>query len=427
MSSIKIKLWNKPIGYVYWDDKNNRSIVELDENYQKSPLDVSPLLLNKSVKIHSSSIYEPVFQGLIPMIADSLPDYFGNRVFHTWLEQNNILESDLNPIERLMYIGKRGVGALEYEPGKTIINTIETVDFSEIVNISEKIISNKYAFKDYIDNQQALQNILTIGSSVGGAQAKVLVAIHPITGEIKAGDILHDDSLFEYFIVKLGHDSETNWGKEKTSVEYVYFLMAKLAGLDIEESKLIKNEGNTHFITKRFERKNGMKIHFQTLLGLTGYQNRAIPFSYEQCFIVLEQLKLKHSDKERLFRQLVFNVSSCNMDDHMKNIGFVMHQDGEWKLAPSYDLTYPFDPYLPSMKFHKMNINGKSKNIQLEDVLNIAKKVGVRNPKGIIEQVLYAVLCFEKLSNEFQISEKSKSIIWNDIKEATNRLKSISK
>jgi serine/threonine-protein kinase HipA len=427
MSSIKITLWDTTIGYVYWDDKNNRSIVELDEKYQKSPLDVSPLLLNKSINIHSSSIYEPVFQGLIPMIADSLPDYFGNRVFQTWLEQNNILESDLNPIERLMYTGKRGVGALEYEPGKTIINSIETVDFSEIVNISEKIISNKYAFKDYIDNQQALQNILTIGSSVGGAQAKVLVAIHPITGEIKAGDILHSDPLFEYFIVKIGHDSETNWGKEKTTIEYVYYQMAMLAGLDIEESKLIQNEGNTHFITKRFERKNGTKIHFQTLLGITGYENRTTPFSYEQCFVVLEQLKLKHSDKERLFRQLVFNVAACNMDDHMKNIGFVMHQDGEWKLAPSYDLTYPFDPYLPSMKFHKMNINGKSKNIQLEDLLIIARKIGIRNPKGIIEQVVDSVLEFNNLSINYSISEKSKSVIWNDIQEATNRLKSISK
>lgn len=423
MSSIKVKLWDSTIGYVFWDAINNRSIVELDTEYQKSKLNFSPLLVNKKIKIHTSSIYEPIFQGLIPAIADSLPDFFGNRVFQTWLEQNELLESDLNPIERLMYTGKRGVGALEYEPGKDIIHSINSIDYREIVEISEKIISNKYAHSDFIENQQALQNILTIGSSVGGAQAKILVAIHPETGEVKAGDIIHEDKLFEYFIVKLGHRSDTIWSNEKTSVEYVYYLMAKAAGLSIFESKLIQNQDNIHFLTKRFERINGEKIHFQTLLAITGYPEKSRAFSYEQCFAVLEQLGLKHIEKEMLFRQMIFNVLACNMDDHMKNIGFLMSRKGEWSLAPSYDLTYPFDPYLPSLKFHKMKINGKSKEIILDDILIIGKKVGIRNIKGIVNEIIESVSKFEELALNYQISRSTINVISRDINNSIERLK----
>lgn len=423
MSSIKVKIWDQSIGYVYWDAVNNRSLFELDESYQNSQLNISPLLINKKVKLHTSSIYEPIFQGLIPTIADSLPDYFGNRVFQTWLEQNQLQESDMNPLERLMYTGKRGIGALEYEPGKTIVNTIDSVDFAEIVEISEKIITNKYHYSDFLENQQALQNILTIGSSVGGAQAKILIAIHPITGEIKAGDVLHTDPSFEYYIVKLGHDAETQWGKEKTSVEYVYYLLAKEVGLTIFESKLIENQDNIHFLTKRFDRQNGEKIHFQTLLALTGYSNKTTAFNYEQCFVVLEQMNLKHSDKELLFRQMVFNVAACNMDDHMKNIGFIMDKSGKWSLAPSYDLTYPFDPYLPSLKFHKMNINGKSKLIEREDVVKLGKKVGIRNCTAIIDEICEVVLQFEqKALNHAVISESTRKVITKDIGQSVRRL-----
>ncbi|MBI1835641.1 MAG: type II toxin-antitoxin system HipA family toxin [Flavobacteriia bacterium] len=422
MSSIKVKIWDETIGYLYWDGVNNRSIFELDSDYQESNLNISPLLINKKIKIHTATTYEPIFQGLPPSIADSLPDYFGNRVFQTWLNQNNILESELNPIERLMYTGKRGIGAMEYEPGKSIINTIDTVDFGEIVEISEKIISNKYAFSDFINNQQALQNILTIGSSVGGAQAKILVAVHPKTGEIKAGDVLHEDKEFDYFIVKLGHESESVWGKEKTSVEYVYYLMAKNAGLTINDSKLIENQGNIHFQTKRFDRVKGEKIHFQTLLAITGYSSKTSVFNYEQCFVVLEQMKFKHLDKEMLFRQMVFNIASCNMDDHLKNLGFILNREGNWSLSPSYDLTYPFDPFLPSLKFHKMNINGKSKDIEREDILKMAQKVGIRNPHGIIEEVKNAVSEFEQLAKNYEIGNYSRKTISTDIQKAINRI-----
>jgi len=423
MSSLKITIWGKTVGYLAWDRIQNRTILELDADYQNNTINISPPLINKKIKIQSSPVQEPIFQGLHPTFADSLPDYFGNRIFQTWLQQNQIETNDLNPIEKLLYIGKRGSGAFDYEPGKELIHSMETIDFNEIIAISEKIISNKYAISDFLENQQALQNILTIGSSVGGAQAKILIAIHSETGKICAGDILQKDASWEYYIVKLSHQSDTNWGKEKNTIEYVYYLMAKEAKLTISDSELIEINGNYHFKTKRFDRMNGEKIHLQTLLAITGFFSKTTAFSYEQFFGIAEQLTLKQSEKEALFRQMVFNVASCNMDDHLKNFSFLMNQKGEWSLAPAYDLTYPFDPYLPRFQFHKMTINSKSKNIEHSDLMIVAKKVGIKKGEKIIKEVCDAVSKFNSYVKNYEISNLAKEVIRTDIELSLKRLR----
>jgi len=423
MSQLKVNIWDTTVGYLSWDEVNNNAVLELDDDYQSNTLNISPLLMDKSLKTHYGDIYNTVFLGLPPLLSDSLPDFFGNRVFQEWLIQHKYQETDLNPVDRLLYIGKRGTGAIEYEPAKEMNAETTTIDFSSLASIAEKIIQNKYAFQDFVANEQALQNILNIGSSVGGAQAKVLIAENKKTGMLKAGDILHASSDYDYYIVKLAHNTNTPWGNEKTSVEYVYYLMAQQAGIQIMPSKLIEKEGAAHFKTQRFDREKGKKIHLQTLHSLTGYSNKRIAFSYEKAFQVFEQLQLSHTSKEAFFRQMVFNVASCNMDDHMKNFSFLMNPNGVWSYAPAYDLTYPFDPYLPSLKFHKMTIDGKSKNISKNDLLQIAKSVRITNANEIIASICNSVLQFNTLAKPYKISNKTRNFIDNDIKQAVKNLR----
>lgn len=422
MNQLKINSWGKTIGYLAWDESINQSVLELDDEYINSNFNLSPLLIDKSIRIHYSG-NEEAFYGLHPLFADSLPDYFGNRVFQEWLTQKKYATTDLNPVDRLLYIGKRGVGALEYEPDKTVAKRISKVDFDELAAISKKITENKYDYQDFMENKQALTNILNIGSSVGGAQAKVLVAINDSTGEIKAGDVLHKNKNFQYYIVKLAYESGTPWGKEKTYIEHVYNHIAKKAGLNVMPCELIVTQNGAHFKTLRYDRKDGEKIHVQTLKAITGYADKRIPFSYEEAFMVLERLGVNHSDKLNLYKQMIFNVATANMDDHTKNFSFMMSKDGEWSLAPAYDLTYPFDPYQHNLKFHKMTINGKTKSISREDLLAVGKRVGIRNAKSYIDDVVSSVQEFKKLASTFPISNKTVTILGDEITHLLQQLK----
>jgi len=411
VSNVRVKIWDETVGYLSWDSQNNTAVFELDRAYQDAEYNISPLLLDKQQRLHFGGAYDGPFQGLPPIIADSLPDRFGNRVFQEWLIQNNYHLNDLNSVDRLMYVASRGMGALEYEPGKDVIGSISKFDFNELAAVSKKIIENKYEYSDFVKNQEALQHILNIGSSVGGAQAKVLVAIHKQTNELRAGDVLHQGSEYDYYIVKLAYDSDTPWGAEKTSVEYVYHRMASECGIKMMPCELLVINDSVHFKTKRFDRVGGQKLHTQTLAALTGYTNRNVPFSYEQIFRLMEQLQVSHRDKEQLFKHMVFNVASCNMDDHMKNFGFIMERNGQWCLSPAYDLTYPFDPYLPSMMFHKMSINGKTKDVTREDVFAVGRLVGIRNSKGIVGEICDAVGSFDEKAKDFKISNRTASTI----------------
>lgn len=415
MSNVRVRIWNRTVGYLTWDSRSNTAVFELDDDYRNAPFNLSPLLIDKGQRLHFGGTYDGPFVGLPPLISDSLPDRFGNRVFQEWLTQNNYQLNDLNSVDRLMYVSNRGTGALEYEPGKDVMGSVSEVDFNELAEVSKKIIENKYEYADFVANQQALQHILTIGSSVGGAQAKVLVAIHRETGELRAGDVLHSDPAFDYFIVKLSYSSDTPWGTEKTSVEFVYHQMAKEVGLRMMPCELLEVDGSVHFKTMRFDRVEGQKLHTQTLAALTGYSNRNIPFSYENVFRVMERLQVSHRDKEQLFKQMVFNVASCNMDDHMKNLSFIMGPNGDWKLSPAYDLTYPFDPYLPSMMFHKMSINGKTKDINREDVLAVGRLVGIRNAKGVVDGIREAVSTFQTKASELSVSKRTRESIQAEI------------
>lgn len=414
MSQVRVNWNGLTLGYLLWDDPASRSVFELDPGYQAHAANLSPLLINKAVALHYGPAHEAIYQGLPPMIADSLPDHFGNRVFTEWMRENKLSAQDLNPVERLSYVGRRGIGALEYEPDEPVPGMIDTIDFTELAEISRRVLEQKESIPGHSTYAHALRTLVQIGSSVGGAQPKVLVAEMP-DGSYRAGDVLHADKDTRYHIVKLSYDSGTPWGAEKTRIEFLYNKMAEQAGLTLAPFALVEYEGYYHFRTERFDRVQGEKRHLQTLAALTGYSNRRLPYAYEDAFRVMERLGIGHKSKEALWLHMAFNVYTSNMDDHLKNLAFILDEQLRWQLSPSYDLTYPFDPYLPSLKAHKMSVNGKVKGVGKDDVLEVARKVGIRNPKARLERMEDACSQFSKQALALGVSATSVERVASDI------------
>lgn len=418
MSTAKITIWDKTVGYLYWDERNNTALFEADEEYINSSLNIAPIIHQNKEENLSGNDFHEKFLGLIPTFNDSLPDSFGNVVFKEWLEQMDMDQSEMNPVERLRYVGTRGIGALEYHKGIELANINGNIDLEELANISDKIIKRKYEQKDYLHNPEALRNILTIGSSIGGAQAKILVAITP-DEQLLAGDIIHDREV-EYYIVKLEHDPNDIWYREKNYVEFIYNQIAQEIGINVAESKLIYEGGRAHFASKRFDRKDNDRIHQQTVHALTGFFGKSHEFSYENIFQIIGYLNLPYENAEQLFKQMTFNVLTSNRDDHTKNFSFLMNQTGDWSLSPAYDLTYPFDPYQNFLVPHKISINKKTKDISRKDIEAVAKKAGVRNYNQIIEQVVEHVSSFENRIKQYNLNPKTIQLITKDLERNKN-------
>lgn len=425
MSSAKITMWDTTIGYIAWDEQQNTAIFESEKEYIDSPLNIAPIIHSSKNDLLFGNNFHEKFNGMIPTFNDSLPDSFGNVVFKEWLEQIDVDQSKMNPVERLLYVGKRGIGALEYHEGKEIPNIAHNLDLDELAEISDKIIKRKYDQKDYMHNPEALQNILNIGSSVGGAQAKILVAI---TKESKkenekllAGDIIHHIPV-DYYIVKLEHDPQNIWYKEKNYVEYVYNQIAKDTGIRVADSRLILEGGRAHFASKRFDRAGNRKIHQQTVSALAGFFGKNTEFSYENIFKIMEYLGLPYNNKEQLYMQMVFNVVASNRDDHTKNFSFLMNENGEWSFSPAYDLTFPFDPYQSFTVPHKISINRKVNSINRNDLETVAKKVGIMRYNEIIDNVIDQVVSFPNRIKEYDLNKKTTDLIMKDIQRNIDRI-----
>ena len=405
-----VKIWDKKVGVVLWNEQRNLGVFEFDKSFLKLGLDIAPLMMpisevEKVNRIFSFPMLNPdTFKGLPGLLSDSLPDKFGNQIIDAWLAQQGKNSSDFNPVDRLCYIGKRGMGALEFEPANNIsIENSNPIQIQELVKFAKEVLENRQDFHTNIDNEKGFSDILQVGSSAGGARAKAIIAYNETTGEVRSGQV---DGLegFDYWLIKFDGVTNQQLGDPKGygNIEYAYYLMAVDCGITISESKLMTENGRSHFLTKRFDRQNNQKIHMQTLCGLAHFDyNQPRTYSYEQAFQVLRQMKLPYSDMEELYRRMVFNVMSRNQDDHTKNISFLMFPDGKWQLSPAYDITYAYNPDNFWLKAHQMSVNGKRENITVEDLLAVAKNVNIKKPKTIIE------LCNKVLSNWKIYAEKS--------------------
>ena len=342
------------------------------------------------------------FRGLPPMIADSLPDMFGNLIFKEWFEAKSMSFDKISPLEQLSYVANRGMGALEYRPIAHIPKT-DNVNFDEIVEILQKVLDIKKDTSAEKLSDLALLNIFKIGTSAGGARPKILVSEHKQTHVIIPGDIEYSQD-YNHYLVKLFINGTEGYNREK--VEYVYHLMAKLAGIEMMDCKLIDEK---HFATIRYDRQHGEKQHVLTASGLTGWDySRPEDSSYEKLFELAFDLKVPHKDIRELYRRMIFNIVFANTDDHLKNHSYVYDREKDsWTLAPAYDVTYPIDALHKFLNTPRaLSINGKRINITLEDVLPIAESMAIKNPIKIVKEVQNVILQWEKIAKEFEIPEE---------------------
>ena len=422
ISIAKVNIWNHLVGAVLWNAKKGSSTFEFDGAFLKNDLDLSPVIMpleeiKSGKKIYSfPSLNKETFKGLPGLLADSLPDKFGNKLLDAWLAQTGRDPNAINPVERLCYTGKRGMGALEFEPSiKTIEDSNEKIEIKELVRVVKDVLDEKKKLQTNIHRKadKALTNIIRVGTSAGGARAKAIIAYNEKTGDVRSGQI---DNLigFDYWIIKFDGVSNKQLGDPKGygRIEYAYHKIATACGIKMTECRLLEENNRAHFMTKRFDRKDNKKIHMQTLCAIAHFDyNDSSSWSYEQAFQIMRQLKLPYKDIEQLFLRMVFNVVARNQDDHTKNISFLMGEDGKWKLSPAYDVSYAYDPKNIWMKSHQLSINGKNDEIKKSDILAVAKEMNIKKAIELIEKVNSSVKNWKKHAKDSGVeSEQIKSI-----------------
>ena len=393
------------IGKIGYDADQRKSFFQYQPDFLNSNQykKLFPYIIRRTPNVQVFSEFEgDTFRGLPPMIADSLPDVFGNLIFKEWLEFTHKEAVNISPLEQLTYVGKRGMGALEFLPSKSITTTAE-INIDEVTDVVKKVLDVKSSIQEKGLSDLALRNIFKIGTSAGGARPKILISEHKESGAIIAGD-LESTNQYNHYLIKLAIDEGLGYSKEK--VEFVYYQLATSIGIEMMPSKLIDDK---HFATLRFDRQNGQKQHVLTASGMVGWDFRKPENSnYDNLFKLSIDLKVPHKDIQQLFKRMVFNLVFANIDDHLKNFSFIYDdQKDKWNLAPAYDLTYPLDALMNYTRVARaMAINGKRTDINRQDVLEIAERYSIKNAKGIINEVVKATEDFKDLCEEQNLPEK---------------------
>lgn len=417
--SAEVYLWGTRIGIIYLRNGNSFLSFEYDKDFVRNVsgtgIEVSPIMMPVSGRVYEFPELGESFRGAPGLIADSLPDKFGNAVISNWLASIGKSESEFNVIDRLCYTGSRGMGALEYVPANgPELKDASSVDVSEMVKFASEVLKGRSKIVFNAGDNVTYSQLLKLGTSAGGARAKAIVAWNESTGEVRSGQINAGDG-FDYWIIKFdGVGKNGDHGLEDepeyTLIEYAYYLMAKSAGIDMMECRVFSENGRNHFMTKRFDRIEGDKLHVQTLSALA-HIDYNIPglCSYEAASSYLRQIGIGQSAIEEFFRRMVFNVLSVNQDDHVKNISAVMDRRGNWKLSPAYDLTFSYNLSNVWLKAHQMSVNGKSSGISKDDITECGKRMGLsaRKMNKIISEVVDAVEGFIDIAEEVGIREDS--------------------
>jgi serine/threonine-protein kinase HipA len=410
--SISIIAFDTEIGKLGYDFNQRKCYFQYSPEFLDSGKysNMFPFLFKRIKPVQVFTQFEgETFKGLPPMIADSLPDMFGNIIFQEWFNAKE-KEFKITPLEQLTYVADRGMGALEYRPVEDLPMTSK-IDIEEMVKVLERVLHLKDETTSNNLSDLSLLNIFKIGTSAGGVRPKIVVSENKETGAIVAGDRIFSEE-YNHYIVKLHLEEPQGYNKEK--VEYIYYLMAQDAGIDMMPSKLIDD---THFATSRYDRQKGQKQHVLTASGLTGWDfKKPDNSSYENLFKLSISLDVPHKDIQQLFRRMIFNVVFKNVDDHLKNHSFIYDKDkNSWNLSPAYDITYALNPLLTFTSISRaLSINGKRQDINWNDVLSIAEEFAVKNPKGIIDEVQNTAVFWKKTATELNIPENIINTIEND-------------
>lgn len=402
----KVKLYDLDLGTVQWDDSHGLARFEYVPTFISTGIQPSPITMPvKAGRVYTfAGIGRETFKGLPGLLADALPDTYGRALFDRWLALTG--RTSANPIETLCYLGKRSMGALEFEPAMDKLhNPTERIDVELLVDVANEVLTAKRDFITNLsdDKKKGIADIVRLGTSAGGQRAKAIIAFNKKTGEVRSGQIDVPEG-FEHYIIKLdgvsvetGFRDTQNFGR----LEYSFYLLAKESGIEMSDSFLLEENGRAHFMTKRFDRDGRKKIHMQTLCGLAHYDYH-IPrvYSYEQAFNVMRTLHLSYSEAQQMFRRMVFNVVIRNQDDHTKNISFLMDRQGKWQLSPAYDIGFAYNPKGQWTASHQMSINGKFDNLTRQDLLSFAEKNNIKEAKEIIEKVNETAMRWDKIAHE---------------------------
>lgn len=401
----EVHLWGTLVGHVSWNEETELGAFEYDSEFLQAPVEPSPIKMPKNKSIYSfRGLDKNTFKGLPGMLSDSLPDKYGNALIDVWLATQGRTSDSFNAVERLCYIGSRGMGALEFKPSSYKKKTSQTpIEVSEMVRLASEILTDRESFKENLSHtndkklKESLTNLLVIGTSAGGARAKCLIAFNEKTKEVRSGQVKSSED-FTYWLMKLdgvsnNRDKELNDPKGYGRIEYAYSLMAKECGIDMAECRLFEENERAHFMTKRFDRKNGgEKVHMQTLCAIAHYDfNMPGAYSYEQALEVIRKVVTNnlHHALEQQFRRIVFNIIGRNQDDHTKNISFLMEKNGVWSLSPAYDITYSYNPNGGFTTKHQMSVNGKRDGFTVEDLIDLGLKADLNKfkSKKIVDEV----------------------------------------
>lgn len=416
-----VNLWGERVGAVAWDSDSLMATFEYDQAFIAKQWDLAPIKMPLNLRQRIFSFPEltrnNTFKGMPGLLADVLPDRYGNELINAWLSQSGRAENSLNPVELLLFIGSRGMGALEFEPvAFTGGNGAFTVEIDNLVRITQEVMNSRQSFEANLqqDEQQALMDILKIGTSAGGARPKAIIAYNETTGKIKSGQAKAPKG-FNHWLIKLDGVSDSQFGATSGygRVEMAYYLMAKACGITISECRLLEENGRAHFMTRRFDREDGdVKHHVQTLCAMQHYDfNNITSFSYEQLFQTLRVLRLPFPQAEELYRRMVFNVIARNCDDHTKNFAFILKQNQAWELAPAYDVCHAYRPGSSWVSQHNLSVNGKRNNISKDDLLVLGKAMNIKKADSIINHINNTVGQWNEFAEEVAVDKKLREAI----------------
>ncbi|WP_289640956.1 type II toxin-antitoxin system HipA family toxin [uncultured Muribaculum sp.] len=418
----RVNLYGQPVGTFRWDNNRQLAHFEYAESFIGKGLEPSPILMPvRQGRIYSfSDIGRETFKGLPGMLADSLPDTYGRALFDRWLALTG--RSSGNAVETLCFLGKRCMGALEFEPAMDAPYSPDVrIELDSLVEVTSEALSEKEEFGANLeeDKKAAIAEIVRLGTSAGGQRAKAIIAYNPLTGEVRSGQIEAPEG-FDYYLIKLdgvtaeaGFRETQNFGR----LEYSFYRLVKECGIKMSDCSLIEENGRAHFLTKRFDRQNGEKIHMQTLCGIAHYDYcNPRSYSYEQAFNVMRALRLPYSQAQEMFRRLVFNVVIRNQDDHTKNISFLMDRQGKWTLSPAYDMGFAYNPKGGWTAQHQMSINGKFDDITRQDLLEFAKRNNIKEATEIIDRIGEVSSRWPRLARECEVPQPMIEAIMPNLK-----------
>ena len=423
----EIRVWGRLIGAIAWNDRQKIGRFEYARPFLESGIELSPLTMPlRSGVFEFPELRRETFHGLPGFLSDSLPDRFGNLLINQWLAGQGRKPEGFSPVERLCYIGERGMGALEFHPVlKSGNSNSAPLEIANLVHLANEALAEKAELAARLGSDdsaeakaEAMREIIQVGTSAGGARAKAVVAWHPETGEVRSGQI-KDLPGYEPWLIKFDGVSG-NRDKEMADplgygkTEFAYYLMAKEAGIEMSECRLLRENGRSHFMTRRFDRTlTGKKLHMQSLCAMAHYDfNLAGATSYEQALQVMMRLNLPAEQLEQQFRRAVFNVLARNQDDHTKNIAFLMNKRGAWRLSPAYDVTFSYNPDGAWTGQHQMSANGKRDGFELNDLIALGRHAHLktRQAKSLIEEVQSVLSKWPECAAAAGISEESAAV-----------------